>query len=55
MTYSDVKVPSIIDTWNVLKLSLPRNKRHHDVNEQSKFWNDFESFLKREKFRGSDW
>jgi hypothetical protein len=50
-----MKVPALIDSWNVLKLQLPRNKRHHDVNEKSKFWNDFEVFLKRERFRGSDW
>ena len=53
--YADTKVPASIDSWNVLKLQLPRNKRHHDVNEMSKFWNDFEVFLKRERFRGSDW
>jgi hypothetical protein len=55
MTYSDSKIPPVIDTWNVVKLTLPRNKRHHDVNEISKFWQDLEIFLKREKFRGSDW
>jgi len=55
MTYSDSKIPPVIETWNVVKLILPRNKRHHDVNEMTKFWQDFEIFLKREKFRGSDW
>ena len=55
MTFGDVKIPSHIDSWNVLKLQLPRNKRHHDVNEQTKFWNDFETFLKRERFSGSVW
>lgn len=55
MTYADVKVPQLVDSWNVLKLQLPRNKRHHDVNEMTKFWQDFEVFLKRERFQGSDW
>jgi parafibromin len=55
LTYSDVKVPAIVGTWNVQKLQLTRNKRHHDVNEMTKFWQDLEVFLKRERFRGSDW
>ena len=50
-----MKVPAQIENWNVLKIALPRNKRHHDVNEQSRFWSDIELFLKREKFKGSDW
>jgi hypothetical protein len=55
MTYSDVKVPPVVNNWNVLKLQLPRNKRHHDVNEMTKFWQDLESHLKRERFKGCDW
>jgi parafibromin len=55
LSYSDVKVPPLVETWNVQKLTLPRNKRHHDVNEMTKFWNDFEVYLKRERFKGSDW
>ena len=55
MSFQDVKVPSHLDSWNVLKLQLPRNRRHHDVNEQTKFWGDFETFLKRERYSGSVW
>ena len=55
MQYSDQKMPSSISTWNVQKLQIPRNQRHHDVNEMSKFWQDLEVFLKRERFKGSDW
>ena len=55
MSYSDTKPPVHISQWNVQKLSLPRNQRHHDVNEMTKFWQDLENFLKREKFKGADW
>ena len=33
MTYSDLKVPQNVENWNVFRMNLPRNKRHHDVNE----------------------
>lgn len=55
LSYSDVKLPALVNNWNVLKLQLPRNKRHHDVNEMTKFWQDLEAHLKRERFKGSDW
>ena len=54
LSYSDMKTPQVVNTWNVLKLLLPRNQRHHDVNEMSKFWQDLEMFLKRERFK-CDW
>jgi parafibromin len=55
MGFSDQKPPAQVQLWNVLKLQLPRNQRHHDVNEMTKFWLDLEQFMKREKFKGSDW
>ena len=33
LSYQDVKISPIVEQWNVLKLQLPRNKRHHDINE----------------------
>jgi len=43
-----------ISQWNVKKLELPRYKRHQDINVQTAFWQDFEAFLKREKYTGAD-
>jgi hypothetical protein len=53
MYFNGTKMPQAIDQWNVLKLELPRYKRHQDVNVYNLFWNDFEQFLKREKFAGA--
>ena len=50
-----MKTPAQIGSWNVLQMHLPRHKRHQYVNEQTRFWNDLEGFLKREKFKGSNW
>jgi len=52
MSFLGSKPPPTIAGWNVLKLELPKHKRHHDVNVQAKFWSDFELFLKKEKVKG---
>ena len=51
--YNGTKVPPTIESWNVLKLELPRYKRHQDINVYNLFWTDFEQFLKRDKFSGA--
>lgn len=54
MYFNGTKLPETINGWNVIKLELPRYKRHQDVNVYNTFWNDFEQFLKREKFAGAE-
>jgi hypothetical protein len=50
--FNGTKVPPTIEQWNVMKLEIPRYKRHQDINVYNMFWADFEQFLKREKFQG---
>jgi len=52
--FEGTKIPPSIETWNVLRLAIPRHKRHQDVNVLANLWNDLEQFLKREKFKGCD-
>jgi len=54
MGFVGAKSPPQVHQWNLMKLELPRYKRHHDVNVQNQFWFDFEQFLKRERFKGCD-
>jgi len=54
ISFAGSKIPSSVLQWNTLRLELQRHKRHHDVNVKNVFWNDFEQFLKREKFQGCD-
>jgi len=48
--YQDQILPDMCKKWNIKILNLQRNKRHQDISVQNEFWNDLESFLKKEKF-----
>ena len=48
--YANTKIPPLINQWNVKRLELQRNKRHHDINIRNNFWSDLEDFLRREPF-----
>lgn len=52
--YANTQIPATVNSWNVKKLELQRNKRHHDINIRNNFWADLETFLRREKFQGCD-
>lgn len=52
--YANTQMPTTITGWNIKRLELQRNKRHHDINIRNNFWSDLEDFLRREKFTGCD-
>lgn len=52
--YANTQIPVTIKGWNIKRLELQRNKRHHDINIRNNFWSDLEDFLRREKFGGCD-
>ena len=50
--FANTQMPPKVNSWNIKKLELQRNKRHHDINVRNIFWNDLEEFLRRDKFDG---
>lgn len=52
--FVNTQMPSVIKGWNIKRLELQRNKRHHDINVKNNFWSDLEDFMRREKFQGCD-
>lgn len=52
--YAKTQMPTAISNWNIKRLELQRNQRHHDINIRNNMWGDLEEFLRREKFQGCD-
>jgi parafibromin len=52
--FQDINVPDIVTKWNIKVLTLQRNKRHQDRTTYNELWTDFESFLKKERYKGID-
>jgi parafibromin len=52
--YANTQIPTVLNNWNIKRLELQRNKRHHDINIRNNMWSDLEEFLRREKFQGCD-
>jgi len=54
ISYERSVIPPSITNWNLVKLSVGKHRRHHDLLSNASFWRDLAQFLKREKYQGLD-
>ncbi|KAJ5077257.1 cdc73 domain protein [Anaeramoeba ignava] len=47
--YEDIKPPILVDSWKVKKLTISKNKRHHDTTAVYDFWKEIDIFIQTKK------